>query len=284
MKLSSSQLQAFHTVVKTRNFTKAAELLHISQSALSQRILNLEQELQTSLFIRSKSGIDLTPIANELFKYCHVQEKFEEEFLGKLKTTTPEKLVGIVRIAGPSTIIRSVIIPCLASLSLKHPQVQLHVLTKELYELPSLLMNGEVDYIVLDRMMEKNDIEALQLGLEKNVLIKKKKTKDIDVYLDHDEKDETTKRYLKLFGEKNIKMKRHFLDDIYGIIEGVKLGLGKAVVPKHLIKMDKLIEVENPKAALEIPVILHHHKHYFYTQLHNALLEVLINETSKILK
>jgi hypothetical protein len=158
------------------------------------------------------------------------------------------------------------------------------VLTKELYELPSLLMNGEVDYVVLDRMMEKNDIEAIHLGLERNVLIKKKKTKVIDVYLDHDEKDETTIRYLKLFGEKNIKIKRHFLDDIYGIIDGVKLGLGKAVVPKHLIEKDKLIEIENPKAALEIPVILHHYKHSFYTHLHNALLEVLINESSKILK
>ncbi|MFM8314231.1 MAG: LysR family transcriptional regulator, partial [Deltaproteobacteria bacterium] len=70
MSISSSQLDAFFACSQTGNFTKAAKLLHLTQSALSQRILNLEGELQTTLFIRERNGIRLTSAGRELVQYC----------------------------------------------------------------------------------------------------------------------------------------------------------------------------------------------------------------------
>lgn len=46
---------------ETKNITKAADLLYVTQSSLSKRISALEEELDTTLILRSRSGIVFTP-------------------------------------------------------------------------------------------------------------------------------------------------------------------------------------------------------------------------------
>ncbi len=58
----------FYYVAKYGNFTKASEYINISQSALSISIIKLEKELNTKLFFRNKSGLQLTNQGKELFK------------------------------------------------------------------------------------------------------------------------------------------------------------------------------------------------------------------------
>ncbi|MET3566707.1 DNA-binding transcriptional regulator, LysR family [Leifsonia sp. 98AMF] len=60
------QLEHFVTVAEERHFTRAAELLRISQSGLSASIRSLEQELGTSLFIRSTRRVELTAAGQAL--------------------------------------------------------------------------------------------------------------------------------------------------------------------------------------------------------------------------
>jgi DNA-binding transcriptional LysR family regulator len=55
-----SQLRTFRVVAETLNFTRAAERLHLTQSAVSYQIKALEQELGEPLFIRSKRGVRLS--------------------------------------------------------------------------------------------------------------------------------------------------------------------------------------------------------------------------------
>lgn len=62
------QMQYFITVVDTQSFTRAAELCYISQSAISQQIKALEDELGVKLLIRKRKSFSLTP-AGEYFYY-----------------------------------------------------------------------------------------------------------------------------------------------------------------------------------------------------------------------
>ena len=55
------QMRYFVTVVDENSFTEAAEKLFISQSAISQQIKALEEELGVSLMIREKRKFTLTP-------------------------------------------------------------------------------------------------------------------------------------------------------------------------------------------------------------------------------
>src|SRR4051812_10051047 len=101
--LSSLHLDAFYHVARQGTFSKASKILGITQSALSQRIQNLEQELGTALFVRESSGVRLTDVGQELVRYCKSRESLEEEFLGRLRNPA-QGLSGVIRIAGYSTI------------------------------------------------------------------------------------------------------------------------------------------------------------------------------------
>jgi DNA-binding transcriptional LysR family regulator len=276
MALSSIQLEAFYSLAQTGNFTKAAEKLHVTQSALSQRIMNLESDLETTLFIRDRAGLRLTPAGEDLLRYCQTKNSFEEEFLSSLKSRSASELSGVVRIAGFSSIMRSVVLPALTPLAQKNPHLQLQFLTREMDELLPLLKKGEVDFVLNDRLDDREELESLSVGEEHNVLVERPGYAGEDVYLDHDEKDPVTLRYLKLAKLKSSgKLARHFVDDVYGILDGVKLGLGRGVLPRHIVRDEKKLSILQPRTVLEIPIVLHFFRQPYYSKLHQAVVKEL---------
>lgn len=65
-----SYLNAFYEVAQQGSFSKAAEKLHISTSALSRSVALLEESEGVQLFIRSKAGVKLTSVGTEVFVRC----------------------------------------------------------------------------------------------------------------------------------------------------------------------------------------------------------------------
>jgi DNA-binding transcriptional LysR family regulator len=53
-------LRYFATVAEQQSFTRAAEKLRVAQSAISQQIKTLEEELEVKLFVRTKRSVKLT--------------------------------------------------------------------------------------------------------------------------------------------------------------------------------------------------------------------------------
>src|SRR5579859_4041063 len=60
-------LRYFIEVVRHRNFTRAAEILHVTQPTLSKMIRQLEDELQSELLVRGSRGVSTTDIGQLLF-------------------------------------------------------------------------------------------------------------------------------------------------------------------------------------------------------------------------
>lgn len=60
--------KVFYTVAETKNISKAAEMLYVSQPAISYSIKTLEEALGGKLFYRNSKGVELTPEAEKLYE------------------------------------------------------------------------------------------------------------------------------------------------------------------------------------------------------------------------
>ncbi len=280
MALSSHQLDAFHMVAQELSFSRAAERLHVTQSALSQRVINLEEELGITLFIRDRAKLQLTEEAFKLLRYCQTKNTLENETLAQINSSNRQRKV--IRVGGFSSITRSLLIPALANLVHGDPTLKLNIMARELRDLPEMLRSSELDYIVVDSKIDREDLSHVLLGYEENVLVKSKKYAPREVYLDHDEDDETTLRYLKLLGKKSLNLNRMYLDEVYGLLDGVKKGLGYSVLPKHLIRDHKDLNIVNPHTVLKIPIYLHFYAQSYYPRIHQSVIDALEKYSKKI--
>ena len=280
--MNSDQLSAFHEVSRLKSFTLAAEKLFVTQSALSQRISKLEKELDVTLFIRSPEGIELTESGYQLLRYCEQQNQLESEVLSNLQVGS-NQLAGIIRIASFSSIMRSVIIPSLSTFLRNNKSVTCEFQTYEVVDLFDVLKSGKADLVILDYHLNKSGVVEHVIGKEEYVLIESiKHTDSPDVYLDHGPSDNATESFFLFQGEKNKKIRRTFMGDVYGIIDGVESGLGKAVMSRHLVEENSKIKILKSSKKYFRDVTLNYFEQPYYSKLQNMIVNEIIEKSKKV--
>jgi LysR family cyn operon transcriptional activator len=122
--MEMSQLRTFRMVAETLNFTRAAERLHLNQSAVSQQIKALETELGEPLFIRAKRGVALSQTGKIALEY--VERILDEtESLRERISGRERALRGPVRAAAATQAFVHLFAPLFESFMLTHPGVEL---------------------------------------------------------------------------------------------------------------------------------------------------------------
>lgn len=282
--IASDRLEAFVAVAAEASFTRGASRIGITQSAASQRIAKLEDELEVTLFVRGRDAVRLTAEGEALLRHARACEGLEAELSSSLGNSTGQ-LGGVLRIGGFSSVTRSVIMPALSPLVRDAKNLRVHAFSRELSELPGLLRSGEADMIVTDRELGEAGFESLPLGMERNVLVE---PRDVGVrkrcYLDHDPDDATTERFFRLNGRDWNPDERTFLDDIYGILDGVELGWGRAVVSAHLLPRFPGVRRVRGYKPLLTPVVLVLRRSRFRTRLTQAVVDTLQAEAPRMLR
>lgn len=134
-------LKTFITLVEVNNFTKTSEILHISQPSVSVHIKNLEQEFQTTLFIRSPKSVQITPTGEILYQRAKqimaIYEAAKEDIL-----THHHAVQGTLVVGASFTIGEYILPPILARLQQQFPQLELQVIvgnTDEIIQFAKLL-------------------------------------------------------------------------------------------------------------------------------------------------
>lgn len=263
---------AFYEVAKAQSFSKAAENLFVTQSAISQRIHALENDLESTLIIRNKNSISLTETGERLLQHAKTVFDLEEEFLENYQST--DEIKGTVRICAFSSVLRSLIIPKLSPFLRNNPGVQIEFISDEMVNIPEYLKSARADFIILDYHLNKSGINEIVLGQEEYVVIESKKFQcPKDIYLDHGPHDNATESFFFSQGKKDFKYRRTFMGDVYGIIDGVKQGIGRAVMSKHLVDND--LKIIKGYKAYRRDITLHYVESSYYTRLQKELIKAL---------
>ena len=77
--MSDRRLQVFHAVARLLSFTKAAEVLHMTQPAVTFQIRQLEEQFDTRLFDRAHNRVSLTEAGHVAFEFAEsIFEKYSE--------------------------------------------------------------------------------------------------------------------------------------------------------------------------------------------------------------
>lgn len=121
-----TKLHVFKVVAQHLSFTKASELLFISQPAVSKTIKNLEETYTSNFFIRRRNSIELTDDGKAFLVYVNrileIYDEMDNQFLN-LKNTLPEHIEF-----GVSTTIANYILPkILAKFKTQYPQVHFKI-------------------------------------------------------------------------------------------------------------------------------------------------------------
>lgn len=142
--MNTKQLEYFISVAENLSFTKTAEKFYISQTAITQQIKALENELQATLFIRSKRHVELTPagktflnesrdILNNLNDAILKTKQIDNGFLGTLSMGI---LIGYEKNNLPQY---------LKKFSHEYPNVSVDILKDEMTQLLHLVKNNLMD-------------------------------------------------------------------------------------------------------------------------------------------
>jgi len=165
------QILGFYHVAKLGSFTKAANTTFRTQSAISQQIRNLEEELGCQLFERiGKRKLRLTLAGNRFFKFSETileEQALLIEELNEIKGYQK----GRLRVSAPFTTLFH-----LFPVSLKHyikqfPNVELTILDRSQQDILGLIKNGDIDFgFVLESIVPK-DLTTLRWKQVRTVVI-----------------------------------------------------------------------------------------------------------------
>lgn len=129
MKLPS-QLSCFLKVAEYQSFSLAAASLHITTTAVSKQIKNLESTIKEPLFIRTTRSVTLTDIGEMLYKRCKILDE-EMASISQLLESNQSEPQGTLKVLVSTILSKSFVLNHLREFNEKFPLIELNLLFSE---------------------------------------------------------------------------------------------------------------------------------------------------------
>lgn len=142
-------LRVFVTVTEQRNFSRAAELLNLSQPGVSLHIRNLENEYGAKLMHRSPKLVKLTEAGEILYKRAKQILALAEEAKQEIQLLN-EKVTGSLQIGASFTIGEYILPRVLAEFAVQFPEVEMSVTIANTEEITQALKANQLDLGIVE--------------------------------------------------------------------------------------------------------------------------------------
>lgn len=148
MDINLEYYKIFYYVTKYQSITQAAEVLSISQPAVSQAVKNLEKALGCKLFVRMAKGVRLTSEGDVLFSF--VSKGYESILAGERKLSEILDLEGGEICIGASDMtLQFYLLSYLEQFHEKYPDIKVTVTNAPTPETLGYLEDGRIDFGVV---------------------------------------------------------------------------------------------------------------------------------------
>lgn len=160
----------FVIVANENNITKASEILHISQPAVSKHIKDLEDNLQVKLFNRTNHGIELTNEGNCIYNDIKEHIYALENIYNKYKKNRN------INMGTHNTILNKLFSKKISNYYKVNENVKINIINEELEEMLTKLEKQKLDIILTKKVpnYENSKIEFVKLGELHDILFTSK--------------------------------------------------------------------------------------------------------------
>jgi DNA-binding transcriptional LysR family regulator len=259
------ELKVFLAVADSRSFTKAAAVTYRTQSAVSQAIRRLEEDLGERLFDRSVKDGQLTEAGALLADYARQVLSLVDRAAVAVRDLRDLKR-GRVRV-GSNEASMHVLVPIVARLQEHHPRVLVDAQRMTSRQIAAALADGSIDFGVLTFDPKQSDLRFVSLGRDELVLLipprhplaKRRVASERDIVdlpiVAHSDPSPARSRVLSYFeGRQEPLDIRLSMSSLDAIKHAVETGLGVAILPRRCAGAEltdgRLIALELPHLSM----------------------------------
>jgi DNA-binding transcriptional LysR family regulator len=145
--LDVALLRTFVVSADTASMTATANLLHVTQGAISQQIARLESAVNGRLFVRGKLGLRLTTLGERLLGPARSMVKLNDDIWADV-TAAPHQ--GSIRAGIPDDLVGPALLGTLKGFAQHHPDVDVSLISGSSTELAQAFADGEVDLAIIE--------------------------------------------------------------------------------------------------------------------------------------
>jgi len=164
------QLEMFRAVAEDGGFTRAAQRLHVSQSAVSRQLRLLEKELGTLLLHRTGRGVTVTAAGELLLTTANRIHRDMKDVVWQISETQSLQR-GLLRLAGGMTVCLYIFPRLLKKFHALHKSVDLRVTSGTSETILRLVRSHRVDLGLLTLPIVESDLEVLPVLKEEMVVV-----------------------------------------------------------------------------------------------------------------
>ncbi|MBT7074767.1 MAG: LysR family transcriptional regulator [Anaerolineae bacterium] len=155
------KIETFLCAAENSSLSGAAKQLHLSQPAVSHQIKSLEDELSTTLFTRTNTGLQLTEAGRLLMPWAR-RLLHDTNDLKEMMASLQEGIVGELRIACSTTAGKYILPQMAARFSQQYPGIHVRILACRPEQATLDLLNGEAHLAVVSTEVDDTSLESQQ--------------------------------------------------------------------------------------------------------------------------
>ncbi|MDO3427115.1 LysR family transcriptional regulator [Chryseobacterium sp. APV1] len=166
------RLKVFHTVASRSSFTKASEELNISQPAVTKHIKEIENQLNTKLFDRKGTSIQLTQSGKILFEYAEKIRNIYRDLEFEIHQIN-QKHRGKLIIGASTTVAQYILPEILAKFKSYYKDIKIELTTYNTEMISELLKDGKIDLGIIEGESQSNYFDYQKFKADEIVLVAK---------------------------------------------------------------------------------------------------------------